>query len=210
MSSPAQLFDPEAVDEVRSQFEKCRYVALRGLLQPGLTSMLCSHIQTRAEAGVLDRAHEEELKNSLEKAGDPLMENILRGLTPRVEELAGRALYPTYSFVRVYRTGDRLDPHLDRPSCEVSLSLNLGQDCTLPWPLWIKGPCGTKAAKLNPGDALLYRGNECKHWRDVFTGTQLTQVFLHYVDQNGPHAPLRFDGRMRLSDGNPGLSPESD
>jgi hypothetical protein len=54
------------------------------------------------------------------------------------------------------------------------------------------------AALLQPGDALLYRGHDCFHWRDAYAGQQLAQVFLHYVDRNGPHAAEKFDGRESL------------
>jgi hypothetical protein len=55
------------------------------------------------------------------------------------------------------------------------------------WPIWIEGPNGTYSVDLEAGDGLLYRGTECTHWREVFEGQRQTQVFLHYVDQHGPH-----------------------
>jgi hypothetical protein len=33
---------------------------------------------------------------------------------------------------------------------------------------------------LNPGDMLIYKGNEIEHWREPFDGEICTQVFLHY------------------------------
>ena len=33
---------------------------------------------------------------------------------------------------------------------------------------------------LNPGDMLIYRGNELEHWREPFQGEDCVQVFLHY------------------------------
>jgi len=198
MSTRATLFDPASTEEVRSQYEKCRYVALEGFLEPGLVSMLSMHVKAQVKAKVLAPPEGKEMPNSLEASSDPLMENVLRGLTPRLEELIGKALHPTYAFVRVYRKGDRLKKHRDREACEVSLSVNLAQDCEAPWPLWVEGPCGARAADLSPGDVLLYRGNECMHWRDEFSGEEFIQLFLHYVEQEGPHAGLRFDGRGAL------------
>jgi hypothetical protein len=49
-----------------------------------------------------------------------------------------------------------------------------------------------------PGDALLYRGIDLFHWRDAYPGEALVQVFLHYVDRDGPHADRKFDGRPTL------------
>ena len=78
------------------------------------------------------------------------------------------------------------------------MSVNLGADSDDLWPLQIAGPCGEGAAYLGPGDALLYRGYDCAHWRDPFEGREWTQLFLHYVDREGPHAHLAFDGRDQL------------
>jgi hypothetical protein len=64
----------------------------------------------------------------------------------------------------------------------------------------------SRAAELRPGDALLYRGMELFHWRDAYRGEALVQVFLHYVDRDGPHTEQKFDGRsslMRLRAGEP-------
>jgi hypothetical protein len=36
------------------------------------------------------------------------------------------------------------------------------------------------------------------HWREEFKGTWQAQVFLHYVDQNGPHAEWKHDKREKL------------
>jgi hypothetical protein len=52
--------------------------------------------------------------------------------------------------------------------------------------------------KMEVGDAVLYRGCEKYHWRDEFKGKWQAQVFLHYVDQNGPHADWKYDKRESL------------
>ena len=102
-------------------------------------------------------------------------------------------LFPTYSYFRVYKRGDTLAKHMDRPSCEISVSLCLGFEEGKTWPIWIEGPGGKFSVSLQPGDALLYRGTECAHWREAFEGNGHAQVFLHYVNQNGPCAEWKFD-----------------
>jgi hypothetical protein len=92
-----------------------------------------------------------------------------------------------------------LRAHRDRPSCEVSMTVNLGMDADEPWPIWIAGPMGTVAVALRPGDGLVYRGCDCFHWREPFPGRQLTQLFLHYVDRDGPNAEWKFDKRAMLA-----------
>jgi hypothetical protein len=71
----------------------------------------------------------------------------------------------------------------------------------VPWPLWLRDTDGKAfAAILRPGDALVYRGIELEHWREPYTGEKLSQVFLHYVDRNGPHAEEKFDHRPGLGE----------
>ena len=53
---------------------------------------------------------------------------------------------------------------------------------------------------LNPGDMIVYRGEDIEHWREKFQGTRHAQVFLHYNDVNGPYGTNNlFDGRMSLA-----------
>src|SRR5271156_1197866 len=47
-------------------------------------------------------------------------------------------------------------------------------------------------------DFLVYSGTQIPHWREEFEAKQLVQVFLHYVDQNGPHKEWKFDKRPGL------------
>ena len=125
----------------------------------------------------------------------------------------GLNLVPTYSYARIYKKGDELKRHKDRPSCEISTTLNLGGD---PWPIFIDGtgadsvideyknihkhnaPKGTKVL-LEVGDMLVYSGCELEHWREPFEGSVCGQVFLHYNHVNGPFADKnKFDKRPML------------
>ena len=136
--------------------------------------------------------------------GDPAFDGLLEYLRPRVEDHSGLRLLPTYSYFRMYKRGDVLKRHRDRSACEISVTLNIGQQPLAPWPIYLQGegePCG---AELKPGDALLYRGIDLLHWRESYLGSQHFQVFLHYVDRDGPHTDQKFDGRpslMRLKTG---------
>jgi hypothetical protein len=131
--------------------------------------------------------------------GDPRLDTLLEQLRTRVERVCGLRLWPTYSYLRVYKRGNLLKAHRDRPSCEISMTVNLGMSSNAPWPIWIAGPTGVASVVLRPGDGLIYRGCDCYHWREPFPGHHLAQVFLHYVDRNGPNATWKFDKRSRLS-----------
>jgi hypothetical protein len=128
---------------------------------------------------------------------DPMMTCLLVELQPVVEAATGLSLWPTYAYFRVYGRGAALKVHRDRAACEISVTLTLGCQ-PVPWPIWIEGAHGPVSVLLSAGDALVYRGVECRHWREPLSGDEVVQVFLHYVDQAGPYREWRFDKRPSL------------
>jgi hypothetical protein len=182
-----------------SLFERQRYAVYRSVLAPALAASLYERVKRMAETGAL--AGDALVPGTPAAYGDPVMERLMDRLRPNLEKITGLHFFPTYSYFRLYKRGDTLPRHKDRPSCEVSVSLNLGQHPAEPWPLWVAGPLGETAVDLWPGDALIYRGIECDHWREAFHGDDLAQVFLHYVEQDGTHSEWKFDKREALSVG---------
>jgi len=178
-------------------FERQKYLVMRNVLAASEVAFFHAHALSR---GAKDDAarDDHQVPGTPSFYGDPLMESLLEKLRPRIEQVTGLELYPTYSYFRIYKRGDTLARHTDRPACEVSFSLSLGHNAPTPWPLWVEGPMCKTAAELEPGDALLYRGTECPHWREPFTGEGAAQVFLHYVERNGKYAEWKFDKRPAL------------
>lgn len=124
------------------------------------------------------------------------MNKILIRMLPVMEQLTGLYLFPTYNYFRIYNETSELKRHTDRPSCEVSCSMSLGYGGSSQWPLYVQDRFGNEvAAFLEPGDCLIYRGCELEHWRNKPEEQieDFSQVFLHYVDQNGPYANNIFD-----------------
>jgi hypothetical protein len=176
-------------------FAQDGYVLVAGLIAPQLADFLWSYVHTRLAGGLLDSGGP-LVPGSLGGYGDPAFDGLLEHLRPRIEQACGLALHPTYSHFRLYGRGAELPPHRDRAACEISVSLNVGQTPTEPWPMHVEA--AADPIPLGPGDALVYRGIELAHWRGPYPGRQLVQAFLHYVDRNGPHADRRFDGRASL------------
>jgi hypothetical protein len=139
------------------------------------------------------------------KYADPVMETLLLNLHPLIEEATGITVDPTYSYYRIYRPGDELIPHKDRPSCEVSITVSLGydyKDKDYSWPIYIEGT----ACHLTVGDLVCYRGIDLEHWRTPFEapeGSWHVQAFLHYVDVNGPYAEWKWDKRSSIGSKKP-------
>jgi hypothetical protein len=180
-------------------FERDRYVVLPALLkEPSLTQHY-RYVCRVGELGLL-MSGDEQVPGAPCAFGDFMMDHLLMRILPEIERASGLTLQPTYSYLRVYKRGDILGRHTDRPACEISVTLCLGSEGEKSWPIWIEGPGGTSATILTVGDALLYRGTECPHWREAFEGERHTQVFLHYVDKNGPHTAWKFDKRKSLTE----------
>jgi hypothetical protein len=141
-----------------------------------------------------------QVPNAHSKYADPTMEVMLLHLHKTMEENTGLSLFPTYSYYRVYRPGDDLKIHKDRPSCEISCTLcfNYSYDDTkYQWPIYMAG----NKVNLSPGDMVIYRGCDLEHWRDKFDMNEdawHVQGFFHYVDQNGPYASFKYDERTSI------------
>ena len=123
--------------------------------------------------------------------GDPIMESLMLQKRFIMEKETGLELLPTYTFWRFYTLLSDLPKHKDRPSCEISTTVNISSDGT-PWPIYMDGT----PINLEPGDAAVYLGCEVAHWREEFKGDWCSQVFMHYVDKNGPHKDWYKDKRV--------------
>jgi hypothetical protein len=187
----------ESLRDERELFALQGYAVLPALIEPALADYFRSYMQTKF-ASLLLPAGDLQVPLTPYGYGDPAFDGLLEYVRPQVEARSGITLYPTYSYFRLYKHGDVLKRHRDRPACEISVTLNLGQTPAEPWPIYVERDNGPYAARLMAGDALVYRGCDCFHWREPYEGTQLAQVFLHYVDSNGPHADQKFDRRQTL------------
>jgi hypothetical protein len=154
---------------------------------------------------------DQQVPNTYSHYADFVMETLLVHIMPIIENKINMKLIPTYSYARIYEKGSVLKRHKDRPSCEVSATLNLGGDN---WSIFID-PTGASnvidedkeiikdnahkgnKVDLNPSDILIYKGNELEHWREEFKGNICVQVFLHYNKANGKYNYL-YDTRPLL------------
>jgi hypothetical protein len=192
----------DQVDSAGSRFGVDGYVVVPGLLAQPPRAFLHDYALKAAQSGKLS-TDTAQMPGTPSRYGDPLMEALLEILRPRMESETGLTLAPTYSYFRVYRRGDVLHRHTDRPACEVSATVSLGSNGL--WPIWLQAAGAAREVRLNPGDALIYRGIELAHWRDAFEGHDAAQVFLHYVDRRGKNTDWIFDKRTRLATSPPAL-----
>ena len=147
---------------------------------------------------------------------DATLDQVLEEFLPRMEQETGKKLFPTYSYSRYYKKGEVLKCHTDRPACEYSATITLDYDGEV-WPFWVAAPGedtdqgivgeddkiyrikNSKKLTIEIGDAVIYKGCEAIHWREELKSEWQTQIFLHYVEQDGPHAEWKYDKRLALA-----------
>ena len=208
-------------------FKKNKYQVIKNAVSKEIADIAYRYLQISAEADhwmlnngvthagnkLIGNFNDPQVPNSYAKYSDRLMETLLVKTIAVMQKKTGLKLVPTYSYCRLYRTGNILKRHKDRPSCEISTTLNLGGDA---WPIFIdptgsdnvideyKGihkPGAPKGIKvdLKPGDMLIYSGCKLEHWREPFEGQLCGQVFLHYNHADGQFAKSNlYDKRPML------------
>lgn len=185
--------------QAMTQFELNKYVHLPAFLDKENCEQLVSELRKLIGEGKTRKDEQCPLSQAIH--GAPVFDALLEQLTPHFEEASGKKLNPTYAYARLYVPGDELKIHTDRPACEISATLTLGFDGDV-WPIYMGDEGGVNASKIEMGvgDAVLYRGMDKYHWRNPYKeGKWQAQVFLHYVDANGPHAEWKYDKRPKLS-----------
>ena len=205
-----------------------KYQVIKGALSYELANFVFNYFLLKRDAvkwmyennitydnGMLGTWTDKQIPNTYSHYADHVMETLLVKVLPVMASETGLELIPTYSYARLYKKGDILHRHKDRPSCEISTTIHLGGNS---WPIFIDGtganniisgsetttivkagaPEGSKVI-LDVGDMLVYSGCELEHWREPFEGEVCGQVFLHYNHVNGPFAEKnRFDRRPML------------
>ncbi len=192
---------------MNNAFNKHGYIKVEGLVDEQTVKTISQYFENKIHRGEWVSRKIEGTRDA-SKFGyyaDPLIEVMLKQCLPAIEEQTGLELEPAYSFSRVYQEGEELKPHTDRPSCEISATINVA--CTGDiWPIWMQYEDNDPIkCMLKPGDAVIYKGCEITHWRRKLPKGQINvQFMLHYVDKNGPNAEYKFDRRGALGLDAPG------
>lgn len=181
-------------------FNKNKYIYLSKFLDEFNCQQYVQEFKKLIDQGLATKDDQCPLSFSL--GHSVLFDSLLEQLTPHIEEKTGKKLYPTYAYARWYAPGDELKIHKDRSACEISATITLGFEGGQ-WPIYVGHHADKQDAKqinMNVGDAVIYKGCELFHWREKYVeGQGQVQVFVHYVDQNGPNAEWKYDKRNELA-----------
>tara|TARA_R100000995_G_scaffold83178_1_gene58481 strand:+ start:452 stop:985 length:534 start_codon:yes stop_codon:yes gene_type:complete len=163
-------------------------------IEKSQADFLYSHIQYISQR-VPKKVDNAGVPNSHEFAFDSVTEAMLHYLQSKVEKLYGKKLCPTYSFWRQYYKGQDLIFHVDRPSCEVSITINLGGVGGHDWPIVVDN----KEYSMEVGEGVIYRGEDQNHGRNPLQYESHAQMFLHYIEVEGKYYPeYKYDKRPGL------------
>ena len=139
---------------------------------------------------------EPQVNGSLARYNHPFYKATHYSLMKQIEGILSMDLLPTYYYDRFYYEGQKLDRHSDRPSCEISATVQISTNRDQAWPIWFQRPDHTEnSVSMKNGDMVLYRGCEREHWREPLTGENSYhhQIFFHYVNAQGPYVHYAYD-----------------
>lgn len=134
--------------------------------------------------------------NTFSRYAHPKFKPIHYKVKNILEDILKEKLYPTYFFDRFYYNGSYMRSHIDRPSCEISVTLNISHNLDFDYPIHFSIGGQRESIVTNPGDGVIYKGIEFYHWRRRLKGddnSYFHQLFLHYVRADGHYLEYAYD-----------------
>ena len=158
---------------------------------------------------------ESQVNGSMSRYNHPSYRPAHRLILKLIENILEIDLLPTYYFDRFYYEGQELSRHTDRPSCEISATVQISTNREDAWPIWFQLPDNTeKSVSMKDGDMVIYKGYDIEHWREPLQSkygrmnkffnklkkkaddTYHHQIFLHYVNAQGPYVHFAYDTKI--------------
>jgi len=140
---------------------------------------------------------EGQVTGSLSRYNHPKYKDLYYAVKSTVENIIQEKLYPTYYYDRFYFKNQDLKRHVDRESCEVSVSMHISSNASYDWPIYFELENGEiHELVTKSGDAVLYKGHLLPHWRTPLKGDKDTyyhQIFFHYVRRDGYFLQHAYD-----------------
>lgn len=169
-------------------YKKNNYVVIREFIPYDLMIFYREYLDTLRTNGVFSSPF----------YGDPCYDTLMLYCLQAVSFCVDTKLVPLYTEAKAYSNNADILPQKHPEYCEHTVSLFLGGVYEKTWPLWVSNldsPEAPALLALNPGDAVIYRGNKLHHWRDNFEGISHYQLEMHYAEAEGKYLDKRYDGR---------------
>ena len=160
------------MNEYTKTFQKQGYVVVKNFISKEMGKHLFEYLKLYEYAQILQNNEktfekDEQVPGSFAMGhGNLVFDSLLKTMKPKMEYCTGLDLFPTYTYTRLYKPGNELKIHKDRPSCEISITLKLSDTGWYNWPIWMVD----SPYDLNDGDGVIYRGCDLEHWREPCEG----------------------------------------
>jgi len=173
-------------EDLRRGLQTDQYAVLRKIIHPLQLAALRRYFRALDERGHLKASSNKHYAHRRRSVYD---EETARFVQHQINALVNRItpapVRPSHSQVSVYQPGAFLRRHKDQPQYVWNLSLVLDAAPELEeasaWPICVEVEGQTREVRLEIGDAVLYRGAEFTHWRDVLPdGQSVTLLFCFF------------------------------
>ena len=181
-------------------FQKNRYKVIKGLIDP---KEFYNYITNLKKEGKLQSTIEAETNPGIPESlyKDAKFEKLLVDLKPVIEEHTGYSLYKTFSSARYFKKGDVTRARKNEKAAEICVAISLGHEES-PWPIsFFDEDMRPQSIALEPGDAIVFKGPDLLFWRSMNVYGDCAQLFLYYVNQNGPFAIYKDDHKPQVKQG---------
>jgi hypothetical protein len=159
------VWQAESLRKASTDFKLKKYTVLRDVMPAGWPELLRAEQATLLARGAMNL---EPTLHRYATVDAPMASVANYEIAALVARILGQAVIPTYAFAIHYLAKGHIQPHVDRPQNELSMSLSLavtppGQGVSV---LRAGSSNSMERVDLEFNDALLYRGAEVLHARD--------------------------------------------
>ncbi|MDQ1591342.1 MAG: hypothetical protein QOG71_1969 [Pyrinomonadaceae bacterium] len=175
-----------ACEELRRDLQSEQHAVMRKIIHPLQLAALRRYFRALDARGHLKASSNKHYAHRRRSIYD---EETARFVQQQINALVNRItpapVRPSHCQVSVYQPGAFLRRHKDQPQYVWNLSLVVDAEPESEeanaWPICVEVEGRAREVRLEIGDAVLYRGAEFTHWRDVLPdGESVTMLFCFF------------------------------
>ncbi|HJR07668.1 MAG TPA: hypothetical protein VJ842_10440 [Pyrinomonadaceae bacterium] len=177
-------------EDLRRDLQTKQHAVLRKIIHPLQLAALRRYFRALDERGQLKASSNKHYAHNRRSIYDEETSRFVQHqITALVNRITHAPVSPSHCQVSVYKPGAFLRRHKDQPQYVWNLSLVVDAvpetDLERAWPICMEVEGRTQEVRLEIGDAVLYRGSEFTHWRDVLPdGQSVTLLFCFFSPAN--------------------------
>jgi hypothetical protein len=163
-----------------------QHAVLRKIIHPLQLAALRRYFRALDARGYLKASSNKHYAHNRRSIYDEETARFVQGqIAALVNRITPAPVRPSHCQVSVYQPGAFLRRHKDQPQYVWNLSLVVDAEPETEeagaWPICVEVEGRTREVRLEIGDAVLYRGSEFTHWRDVLPdGQSVTLLFCFF------------------------------